>query len=360
MARSSSSQAEFVRDLSQPDGLSTHWSAKTDSVLGLQANFPAAENLEAVAQAVSRYRYDGSHDPELTWAFLKFEPNPNLSLRGGRLGTEFYMLADSRLVGYSYLPIRPPNDYYGALPFSYIDGADGLATLPLGEGLLRSKLFAGLIREKAPLANRQWDMNRSVMSGAYVDYQQGAWQWRLGYAQVKFKKDLPLADLHQLLELNGAMDASKALSMADKLSRFYSAGAVYDSGPLQVQLMLSRTQHDSKVFENSHAGYLIAGYRLNKVTPFAGFSWTRSSSKQLSTGLGPVMDATVAGIMADSHSDQHTATLGLRWDFRQDMALKAQLDAVRGSPRSIFPTRWEQPNYNGRLNIVSLALDFVF
>ncbi len=360
VARSSTDRAEFVRDLSHPSGLTKQWSGKIDSVLGMQANVRATDKVEAVVQAVSRYHNGGNFDPELTWAFVKFDPNANLSLRGGRLGTEFYMLADSRLVGYSYLPIRPPTDYYGALPFSYIDGVDGLATLPVGEGLLRGKLFTGLVREKAPLADRLWDMNRSRMSGGHVDYQQGTWLWRLGYARVRFKQDLPLADLHNLLESSGANAASQALSMAGKLSRFYSAGAVYDNGPLQVQLMLSRTWQESRIFENSQAAYLIAGYRLDKLTPFIGYSRTRSTPKQLATGLGAFMDATIASVMADSHSDQHTTTFGLRWDFRHNMDLKAQFDVVRGTPQSIFPTRWEQPDYNGRMNISSLAMDFVF
>ena len=50
----------------------------------------------------------------------------------------------------------------------------------------------------------------------------------------------------------------------------------------------------------------------------------------------------------------------MRWDFRHNMDLKAQFDVVRGTPQSIFPTRWEQPDYNGRMNISSLAMDFVF
>lgn len=360
VARSSTDSAEFVRDLSQPSGLTKQWSGKIDSVLGVQANIRATDKVEAVVQAVSRYHADGNFEPELMWAFVKYDPNANLSLRGGRLGTEFYMLADSRLVGYSYLPIRPPTDYYGALPFSYIDGVDGQATLPVGDGLLRGKLFTGLVREKAPLADRQWDMNRSRMTGGHVDYQQGSWQWRLGYAQVRFKQDLPLADLHNLLESNGANAASQALSMAGKLGRFSSAGVVYDNGPLQVQLMLSRTWQDSSIFENSHAAYLIAGYRFDKLTPFIGYSRVRSTPKQLATGLGAVMDATVASVMADSHNDQHTTTIGLRWDFRRNMDLKAQFDMVRGTPQSIFPTRWERPDYNGRMNITSLSMDFVF
>ena len=62
-------------------------------------------------------------------------------------------------------------------------------------------------------------------------------------------------------------------------------GAVYDNGPLQVQGMLNRIEHQTGVFRDSHAGYLLAGYRLGTVTPFAGVSWWKTSASAGSTGL---------------------------------------------------------------------------
>ena len=52
LARSTTDQAEFVRDLSQPGGVSKKWSAKIDSAAGLQVNWHATEDMEAVAQIV--------------------------------------------------------------------------------------------------------------------------------------------------------------------------------------------------------------------------------------------------------------------------------------------------------------------
>ena len=113
IARSDNDSIQYMRDLSAPDGLSRNWSGKLDSLLGLQANIQLSEKTEGVLQLVSRYRYDGTYTPEVTWAFLRHEVSPELSLRAGRLGTEFYMLADSRLVGYANLTVRPQTDYYG-------------------------------------------------------------------------------------------------------------------------------------------------------------------------------------------------------------------------------------------------------
>jgi hypothetical protein len=50
----------------------------------------------------------------------------------------------------------------------------------------------------------------------------------------------------------------------------------------------------------------------------------------------------------------------MRWDFRGKMALKAQVDAIRGTRQSMFPIRWEAVDYSGRMNIFSLASDFFY
>lgn len=366
LASSSSDQAEFVRDLSQAHGpRAGRWSGRTDSLLGLQANWQASREIELVGQVVSRYRYDGSYRPELMWGFLSWAATPSLNLRAGRLGTDFFMLADSRLVGYSYLPVRPPTDYFGALPFSYIEGIDAVATLPVAGGILRGKLYGGFSREKAPLADRLWNLDGSRMLGGHLEFQLGAWQLRGSRATLRFKHDLPLEPLSTALALAAptlpaAAAAADGLAVGGKESRFTSLETMYHRGPFTFQLMLSQIRQESLAFQDSRAAYLLVGYRLGKLTPYAGYSRVSSSPKPTVIGLPPQLDAAVAGIMADSHSNQHTVTVGLRWNVRDNTALKVQLDAIRGSPDSIFPYRWEQPGWNGRTRVVSAVVDFVF
>lgn len=373
MARSTSDQAEFVRDLSQPRGISNQWSGRIDSALGVQANWQATPELELVGQVVSRYQYDESRSPEVMSAFAKWEPDSRLALRVGRLGADFLMAADSRLVGYSYLPVRPSVDFFGPLFFSYFDGADASVTLPVGRGLVRAKAYAGNTAEKNSSAHQIWDASQSALSGLVLDYFNGPWQLRASAAQIKFSNDLPFGPLPgglraygQALGIPSALAAADAIAVGGTTSRFTSLGAVYDDGPLQVQGMLNAIHHETGAFQNSTAGYLLAGYRLNSVTPFAGISWWQSNVKALSTGL-PNANADLIAlndgfnlVMRDSGSKQTTYTLGLRWDVQPKVALKAQWDAVRGTSRSVFPYRGEQPGWDGTTNVFSLALDFVF
>lgn len=361
-----SGQADFVRNLSQPNGpKGGQWSGQLDSLVGAQANFQINEQFEVIAQAVSQHRYDDSYIPELTWAFAKYLPRPDIELRGGRLGTDFYMRADSRLVGYSYLTVRPSVDYYGGLPFQYIDGLDGAFTIALGDGLLRAKAFGGYSPEKVPFGVGQWDLNKSLMLGGNLDYHLGNWQFRLSYAQIRYTHDLPLDYAALITTLRAtplpeAQAAADAITIQGTTSRHYSAGIVYEEGPLQVQLMVSGFKHQSAFFQDGVAGYFLTGYRVGDVTPYAGLSWSRNDPAALNTTGIAALDAAVTGAINETHTDQRTYTLGLRWDFYSGMDIKVQWDAIRGTPDSKFLYRWEQPDWTGQAHVLSAVVDFAF
>lgn len=353
--RTTSNEADFVRDLSQPTGARKHWNGRVDSILGVQANWRLMSEIEAVVQAVSHYRYDRTFTPEISWAYVKYDPTPQLSLRAGRLGTEFFMLSDSRQVGYSYLPVRPPGDFFWHLPFYSIDGGDVALTLPVGEDVVRGKLYYGISDGSAPLADKQWKLDGSAMTGGYLDYQAGPWLFRLSYANIRFQRDLPIdAVLSAYLPPAGADEARQYLSTANTRSHYYSFGAIYDSGPWQFQLMFNKIRQGSQVFQSSDAGYLLLGYRVGQLTPYAGYSWVHSDTRDRQ--LNPV----VASIMADAHADQNTNILGVRWDIARNLALKAQWDGVRGEAASVFPYRHEQADWRGKMDVFSITMDFVF
>jgi len=352
-ARSTDGSAELVRDLSQPHGISDHWSLTTDSLFGLQVNARFSPELEAVVQAVTRYKYDETYNPDLSWAFLRLTPNPVLTVRAGRFGTEFYMLSDSRMVGYSYNTVRPPPDYYGTLPFNYLDGLDLAITHPFASGLLTGKLFTGQSREQSPLgAPPDFDLNESLLIGGYLEYLDGPWQIRLGQTSVRFDNDLPLEPFYQQLPKATADE----LRVKDQWSHFSSLGIVYDQGPFQSQLMLSKTDNEHGTFQDTWAGYLQLNYRIKDWTPFLGLSFATSDPKALSHPIPPVTDL----YQLDFYSNQRTVFVGARWDFYHNVCLKAQVDVIRGSADSKFLYRYETEDWDGSMTIMSLALDFVF
>jgi len=373
LARSSSPNAEFIRDLSQTSGLkSGNWSGITDSILGLQLNWQVHPDVELVGQVVSKLDYEHSFKPEVMWAFAKWEPDPRMAFRLGRIGADFMMNADSRLVGYSYLPVRPSPDFFSPLFFSRLDGVDASMATPIAEGIVRGKLFAGKMPEKTAGGPGVWDSSGSPLWGAVLDYQTGPWLVRANFARIRFShdpNDYGMRDLlrqaGQVLNLSQPVAAAQTMVTKDKASNYISLGLVYDEGPLLLQGMWNSIHHESKLFEDSHAAYVLGGYRIKALTPYVGASFWKSHAVQYDTGLPniPLLAPLIAGYQTytqNLHEDQHTWTLGTRWDFSRNQALKLQWDAVRGKPNSRFPYARIDGNWNGKTDVLSITYDFVF
>lgn len=385
LARSSSDDVEFIRDLSQPKGISNgEWSGLIDTVLGVQANWEVHPKLEVVGQLVSRYRYDDNRDPRLDWAFIKWVPDSRFSLRLGRVGSDIMMRADSRMVGYSSLTVRPSVDFFGTLIFSSLDGADASLTLSAGEGLIRSKLFAGKVQEKVSGSYGTWDTTGSSLHGGIIDYVIGPWQFRFSAADARYSRDIETSEVMQLTDalyatadltgITEARTAADGLATKGAHSYYYSLGATYDNGPIQIQAAANQITTDTDIFQNSRAGYLLAGYRIKEVTPYIGISRWISTPKNLVTGLPDTL--TIPGGAIDlselnqgyqttldaSGVNQTTYTLGARWDVFPNIALKFQWDAIRGTEDSINPYAGAQARigWAGRTDVISTTLDFTF
>ena len=362
LARLTGGDVSYLRDISQPEGIGSDWTAKNDSIFGVQANYRVAKNVDTAVQVVSHYRYDGSYSPELTWAYLKYEPTPSLTFRFGRIGTEFLINSDSGKIGYSYLPVRPSPEYFGVLIVNYGDGADAQYRYPLGDGIFEAKVFAGVAREKMFIASLD---GSSLIKGA-LGYRIGDWHFKYIHSQIGFANDIPMINgLRASLSAAGADQASNALGLDGKDVRYQSLGVAYDDGTWQFQGFAQYLKHDYVAFENAKAAYVLLARRFGRFTPYIGYARAKTSSKQLDTGLpDPAYDALntgVANFMTVARVNHRSQTVGVRWDFAKNMSLKAQVDLLRGDKTSngLFDST-HSFGWGGKGKVFSLAFDFIF
>ncbi|SDS64362.1 porin [Halopseudomonas xinjiangensis] len=355
VARSTDSNAEFIRDISQQDGTAGDWDGDVDSRFGLQLRADLTETLDAMVQGVSRYDHNGSYEPKLTWAFLRYNPDPAVTLRLGRVALDSYMLADSRDVGYSYLWVRPPVDYYGTRHLSHIDGGDIVLRRPLGDGLLWGKLYAGLADEKvnSDLAGVVLDATGSRVYGGHINYEVGRWRWQLGLGEIDYRLEAPDEFLNQL-DLLAFFQPRLAEGLRDAVSpttiQMSSLGVAYDRGPLQIQAMLGQLNRSGDEIDLTTA-FITAGYRLEPVTPFVSLSGARTRGFALSEFGIPSNEK--AGLT------QQTLSLGGRYDVARNIALKGQVDFINVDQVGLM-WRHVQPDWDQDTAVFSLALDFVF
>lgn len=376
IVHSDTRKVDIVRDLTQSEGVgfTRQTDAGMDSNFGVQINKRLTDDLDAALQIVSRRSVNG-FQPDVTWAFARYLPNDHFQLRAGRLGFDVYPLADSRNVAYSYLWVRPPIDFFGSLIISYFDGADLLLSRPLGNGILRGKLFAGIAREKTSTGNPDefLSLNHSHLLGGHIEYHTPSWLYRLGYAELKFKNEF--SSLQALLDglrspaLNAFVPAAAGmgndLAMGGKKFKYLSAAIAYDQGPLQAQLMLNQLSSESLLFPTNRAAFLTVGYRISQWTPYFTYSAARPANRKipnsLPAGISPDIDMLSSAFdqsIINQFTHQRTLSLGVRYDLSDRTNVKVQLDRIK--TQDFLLVRNNQPDWDGNANLISLAFSFIF
>lgn len=363
--RSSEKNADFVSNISQPNGAGFTRSVDVgpDTRLGLQADAHFSDRFSAVVQVVGEHKYDKTYNPYLNMASLKFQATPELALRAGRLPFAAYLISDYEKVGYSMPWVRPPTEVYEFNPFLHFDGADLTFRHNIGSVAWAFQVMGGSDTIRTHIGQVEGkDMVAGAISAVY-----GSTTYRAYY--LSFKLSLNNLDLDEptgpyaiLRNYAGGFNPvySPALAdqyqLKDKKVTYLSLGWNYDPGDWFLMAEAARNAGDEDQLAHTTAGYLTGGIRFGSWTPYLMVAKKQVDSPL--TNANPVIDAIVAG----NNSAQSSASLGLRWDFRTNMDLKLQFDRVKndtGSTGSLINT---QPAFKPgeSYNLISATLDFVF
>lgn len=361
---------QFRRDIGQAGGAdSGKLSFAQDSMLGVQVNVRPNEKFEAMAQVVSRLDVNNTFTPQLTWGYLKYKGD-DFSARVGRMALELYLQGDSAEIGYANLLVRQPIIFY---PRTY-DGVDIETTRLLGEGTLRLKGLVGVTRGKLVSAGDPYDTSGSRIWGALAEYSQGPWTGRVTAGRLTMKSELSGPQTDPLLAAlsatpNGA-DIMGVVSMKNRPIDVRALALGYDSGPLQgvVSYSVLKSPH----WQPQRLFFAHAGYRIGKVTPYAGYTAERMGRSFVPTGipygLSPATDQlnqAASWAQTGAMTNQTDFILGARYDFAKRMALKLQLDRIRYQDpaslqdASLLTAPAETLGYKG-INVLSVTLDFAF
>ena len=76
---------------------------QTESRLGLQARYQAADKLSLTAQAI--FRGINDFEPTLEWLYASYEITPNLEVNAGRMRLPVYHFSDYMAVTYTHLTL---------------------------------------------------------------------------------------------------------------------------------------------------------------------------------------------------------------------------------------------------------------
>jgi hypothetical protein len=353
------SKAEFGRSQFQPVGANEQGDVGVDSLFAVQATVHLNDMFSATTQAMVRRFFGSSFEVDIPVFFAKADLTHDFSIRVGRIQLPVFMVSDYRQVGYSNTWIRPPIEVYGQIPFDTNDGADMLYSKSVGPADISAQVFYGKTDATLPLGPIESRRN----FGYNIDVTTGPLTLRAGRNQASFTSTA--TSVNQLL---AQVSAAGFPALANRLAPvnvpfvFTDYGFTYQGTHVTLQGEISKETFGGYI-ASTDGEYLLAGYRVRKFTPYAMFAREKVTSARTDTTIpqvGPLIPlaAAVHQLINSVGADQHTTSLGVRWDFHESIDLKLQFDRVSPQGTGLFIN--PEPGFHGPVDVASLVLDFVF
>ena len=370
----------FTQGLYQEGVFDGDWSLKSNSNIGLQLDATINDRLSAAVQLVGKTRVENNLENSIEWAFLRYRASQSITFRAGRLGPNNYMLSDYRNIGFAYLWVRPPTEFYSILSFDHLDGLDVAYTTAAGSGTFRGGLQLGKTSSTFQRADELYDVKINPLVSATLVWENDVWQALISAAMIEFDSDKYVPGTEQLAEAMEAVSAlwpdsetyRKSLESAGKRSKYYSLSWSYSPEEWQVQSEISYFDTGVDPYGTYRTGYLSVGRHIGPSTVYV--MWAKADRGEDRTlieppptvGLPwqPLLDGIYAGTqyLYDAlQVDQNTTTLGVRWNILYNLAAKAQWDHTRvNAYGSGF---WDQrtiPADDRTIDTFTINLNYVF
>lgn len=355
-----------------------------DSRLGLQVSKQIGQNWDAIGQLVVQEKVDNSIENSIEMAFLRYQSDDAWSVRLGRMSLDTFLLSDHRNVGYSYHWVRPPPEFYAWIPYSYYDGAKAVVEFGDFSSLVRLEAFAGRTRATVNIGYKDDEtsynyVKSSPVLGGGVTWELGDLELRAYLAQFHFTQDTKAIEALQSYVSDplvqtfwpGANDITNAYTIEDKRLTYGAVGFAWHPDAWLLQGEVSAVDAGAYGTYDGERAYLQVGHRFGAWLPHLTWSYSWDE-RDFRYPPPPVPGFEVLyGIVKDNLSsgtvDQHTVSLGVRWDFASQKALKLQVDYTTFGHNSlgIYPTPYTVDPYPRNLpgdsrTWLSATFDWVF
>ena len=286
----------FLSDYPKTGIYDKDWSSSPDTSIGIQLISTLDDHYDFVVQLNAHGARE--YDPEISWAYLNYYINPELSLQIGRKRLPLYYYSDFFDVGYAYYWIRPPADNY-TWQISHYNGLSLLYETQFGVVDTAINFYTG--REDSRdndllsyLGHNEVDETWKNMFGLVAEF---------NYRWFNFRITTMRSELDR--RINGS------LLVQNRLQQFGGISINLTPGRFTLLSEFNGYRRDDDNIK-IHTRMLSMAYAIGDFKPYV----TYSDFEQ---------DLTAAG-GDEAHS---TRSVGVRWDFDRNLALKIQYDDTR-------------------------------
>jgi len=335
-----------------------------DSRLGLQASKELRVHWDFVGQIVMQEKVDNTPENSIEMAFVRYQLNDAWSFRLGRLVNDTFLLSDHRNVGYSYHWVRPPSEFYGWIPFAHYDGFKASFEVGDFDHFFRLEAFVGKGAAKVNIGYGDGGtsfnhVKANPMLGTSVTWEKDDLTLRGNYARLHVADEIAAAE--ELNEFVSSPAIQSAWPQAQQIAQDYglkdsnftyqSLGFRWLPGPWVVQGEVSDITSTSFGTYGGQRAYLHLGHRFGQLLPHITYSrsWdgrdypydpAPPTPNTLPAGTIEGLEVLLVNNRLSGVVRQYTVSIGLRWDFSSQRALKLQCDRINLHQDSlgIYPT----------------------
>lgn len=351
------------------------WRWDGDSVLGGQARWTLNDSVQAVWQLQAADEVDRRFQPRTEWLYLGWTMSPAWSLRVGRQPLPLQQHSETRSVGLARVTVRPVATVYELISNTPVDGA----TLSWNGDVAGGSLLVDLAWGRFDIRTNSGRAVGRSLSSLAARWQVGPATLRAGFSRGALDLlNSPLEALGASLRQPGSPCLNCAAVFDDRLKTQgisvdrITVGQTWAWGPWTLDMEVLRRNSNSVVTASADGWYALLSHRSGVLTPFAAVGKTRYREAplglQVAAGTPPDVAASITALDSrlQARQDRQIALLGLRWDVHERAALKLQAEHWRSTRDTLTPRSDEillpagSAGWDGRVNLISVSLDFVF
>lgn len=359
----------------------TSYNYDMESKIALQLDVSIFRKLQFTTQILARGNTASHYDeyrPQVEWAFLSYRFAPQWNVRIGRLRIPYYLISDSRDLGYTHPWVRPPVDVYSNnLEFlNNFDGVELLYDTKWNNLDIAVQLTAGSYAKE----NNVSEFRAKFTGGMAVTFSSETITFRLHHTEAT-------VDLHA----NGSEPLVSAFreigedfpvfnylidrALIDNERFIYDTlGIIFDDGQWIIHSEIYRIETDHDTAVNYSAAYLSVGYQFGNVTPYittgrseaeGGAPMKTRIENTYSLDIPVEQRAYVDFVRQEvinatsKYKKQHTLSIGVRWDFMDSTALK--FEALQFKPKDSICGALEcQGGRSKNAILYSMVIDMIF
>lgn len=337
-----------------------------DSVIGLQGQIQFNDQFSATALGLGRDSKKGS---DLEWLYLNYRPTSAWNIKIGKMQTPLYSLSDSLDVGYSYPWILAPKTVYTDFVVRSFHGVDVRYAFVVGELTAHIEAYYGTFEDDLTAGDTSFDTKVDDISGLIAELRVANFKFRASYHSGDV--DITIGDIDSVIDIlsaNGFEQSANSID-PDGLTEFYQMGTEYDSLSYFLNAEWIMIKFESNFLREVKGYYLTYGHYFGPVSAMITYARREDAdifrANEIPIGVSEQLDllAFQYDLVIDNHEqeDVQSWTLGLRWDFRKNLAVKAevtQLNPKNDVSSSIIVD--DGVNFDRRVNLMMFAVEWVF